>query len=198
MWILMTKTYTGPAGFFEAGREFDLPDAIVEQLPKSCYKKTCAPWEKHTDKNTVALRIAEKEFMSSQAAANNLRLRAEKFSTRIDNAIQNVPTDDAEKILNLIQGMRNKGDTDKLEATRNHALLTAAASNFHLTSMAYDEAASAADAAKATVEELTPKPKEPKDETDSQTANAEEPEAAAEAKDDTDSEGQTVPAEAGK
>ena len=83
MWILIKKTHSGPAGFFESGRKFDLPEATIEQLPKKYYKETCPPWEEQTDKKLIARNKAEAEFLRLQQTANDLRLRLEEIINTI-------------------------------------------------------------------------------------------------------------------
>lgn len=88
MWILMTDTYVGGIGTFPKGHKLDLPQDTIKQLPKKCFKETCAPWEKHVDKQAVELAAAQNTANDSQAKAEQLAAKAEELKQKADSLVK--------------------------------------------------------------------------------------------------------------
>lgn len=72
MWVLFEHTYSGSQGLFPAGQKFDLNAGILELISDDFYKKTCPPWEEHTNKDSVALGALRQKFLKLQGQANSL------------------------------------------------------------------------------------------------------------------------------
>ncbi len=87
MWIKFKKTYSGHLGFFEGGIKKDLPESIVNQLPKKFYQKTCAPWEEQTDPAALAVIAAHAKAAEAVQLAEKLRKIADEADRYRDELV---------------------------------------------------------------------------------------------------------------
>ena len=91
----MLDTYVGGIGTFPKGHKLDLPPDILTHLPKSSYKKTCAPWDVHVDKKAIKLTVAQNKVTDLRVKAERLAAEAEELRQKADSLV--APTSEKQK-----------------------------------------------------------------------------------------------------
>lgn len=96
MWIKMKGTYAGNAGQFLKGMQYDVPDDLLKLLPKGSYEETCAPWDKHVDKQAIELTTAQNKVNDLQVRAERFQAEAEELKQKADSLVAVVAKRQAE------------------------------------------------------------------------------------------------------
>jgi len=84
----MLDTYSGSAGLFLKGTRYDVPDDLLKLLPKGSYKKTCAPWEDHVDKQAIELTAAQNKASALRGGAERFAAEAEGLKQKADSLVK--------------------------------------------------------------------------------------------------------------
>lgn len=124
MWVLMTKTYAGALGVFPADQKIDLPEDIIEKLPKNSFKKICAPWDEQKD--TKAIKKAELIGKAKSAIlwADILQQKADKLYEKANSLVAGVTQKQkeavktkavADKVVKIAE-KKSASDDDKRQA----------------------------------------------------------------------------------
>lgn len=88
MWIVFTKTYSGPLGVFAEGTKMDLSEKAVKRLPRNSYKKTCPPWEERTDIAALEVRDAHVKAAGAAQLSEKLRKIADEAARYRDQLVK--------------------------------------------------------------------------------------------------------------
>jgi len=75
----MKETYIGGIGTFLKGHRMDIPEDLLEHIPKDCYRRCRAPWDEHKDRASAKLTEAESQAQAAQSKADQLRGEAEQL-----------------------------------------------------------------------------------------------------------------------
>lgn len=113
MWIIITKTYAGPAGLFAAGLKYDLPESqavlLKDEKGKRCWRETVAPWDEQTDREALRLAQQRQGYELARARAAGLRAESGELKQKAD-ALVNVVADR--------QAAYKKAESQALEAKK--------------------------------------------------------------------------------
>ena len=82
MWVKLTKSYTGPLGFFAKDAVMDLPEAAVKKLKKYC-RRCLAPWDEHKDVKAAKEAEAKAELCRLKERAERIGREAGELKARI-------------------------------------------------------------------------------------------------------------------